>query len=148
MSTYTQLLYQIVFSTKERNPVLAKPNRARLFRYISGILKNKNCHVYIINGVEDHIHILTHIHQSIAIADLVKDIKVASNLFIKQQNLFSDFTYWQEGYGVFSYSIKEKYRLINYIKNQEEHHHKKSFKDELIEQLQEHGIEYDEKYLL
>jgi REP element-mobilizing transposase RayT len=85
MSTYTQLLYQIVFSTKERNPVLAKPNRARLFRYISGILKNKNCHVYIINGVEDHIHILTHIHQSIAIADLVKDIKVASNLFINNK---------------------------------------------------------------
>ena len=112
MSTYTQLLYQIVFSTKERNPVLAKPNRARLFRYISGILKNKNCHLYIINGVEDHIHILTHIHQSIAIADLVKDIKVASNLFIKEQNLFNDFTYWQEGYGVFTYSTKEKYQLI------------------------------------
>jgi len=148
MSTYTQILYQIVFSTKYRERTLTKNNRDELFKYISGLLKNKKCHLYIINGVEDHIHIITHIHPTIALSSLVKDIKVASSLHIKEKNLFLDFISWQEGYGAFTYSIKEKDRLIEYVKNQEEHHKTKTFKDEFIELLNEHGIEFDEKYLL
>lgn len=148
MSTYTQILYQIVFSTKYREKTLTKNNRDELFKYISGLLKNKKCHLYIINGVEDHIHIITHIHPTISLSSLVKDIKVASSLHIKEKNLFLDFKSWQEGYGAFTYSIKEKDRLIEYVKNQEEHHKIKAFKDEFIELLNEHGIEFDEKYLL
>lgn len=148
MSTYTQILYQIVFSTKYRGKTLTKNNRDELFKYISGLLKNKKCHLYIINGVEDHIHIITHIHPTISLSSLVKDIKVASSLHIKEKNLFLDFKSWQEGYGAFTYSIKEKDRLIEYVKNQEEHHKIKAFKDEFIELLNEHGIEFDEKYLL
>ncbi|MEQ9313501.1 MAG: transposase [Cytophagales bacterium] len=68
MSTYTQIIYQIVFSTKNRVPVLHKKGRPDLFKYIWGILKNKKCHLYQINGVEDHIHILTHIHPSVALS--------------------------------------------------------------------------------
>lgn len=75
MSTYTQILYQIVFSTKHREHNLEAPNRKELFKYISGILQNKKCHLYQINGVSDHLHIATHLHPSIALADLVKDIK-------------------------------------------------------------------------
>jgi REP element-mobilizing transposase RayT len=148
MSTYTQLLYQIVFSTKNREKTLTKNNRDELFKYISGLLKNKKCHLYIINGVEDHIHIITHIHPTISLSSLIKDIKVASSLHIKEKNLFLDFISWQDGYGAFTYSIKEKDKLIKYVINQEEHHKTKTFKDEFIELLNEHGIEFDEKYLM
>lgn len=148
MSTYTQILYQIVFSTKYREPTLTKNNRDILFKYIWGLLKNKKCHLYRINGVEDHLHIITHLHPSVSLSSLVKDIKVSSSLYIKEQNLFENFTNWQEGYGAFTYRIKEKDRLIEYVKNQESHHSIKSFKEEYIELLTEHGIEFDEKYLL
>lgn len=148
MSTYTQILYQIVFSTKDRELTLTKPNRKELFKYIWGVLKNKNCHLYRINGVEDHLHIVTHLHPSIALALLIKDIKLASTDHIKKEGLFEKFTGWQDGYGAFTYSIKEKDRLIEYVKNQEEHHKIKTFREEYIELLKEHGIEYEEKYLL
>ena len=148
MSTYTQILYQIVFSTKYRERTLTENNRDKMFKYIWGLLKNKKCHLYRINGVEDHLHIVTHLHPTVALSSLVKDIKVSSSLYIKEQNLFENFTSWQEGYGAFTYSIKEKDRLIEYVKNQKAHHRNKTFKEEYIELLNEHEIEFDEKYLL
>jgi len=147
MSTYTQILYQIVFSTKNRERVLEKENRSALLKYIWGILNKNNCHLYRINGVEDHLHLITHIHPSVALADLVKNIKIASSGYINENGLFKSFIAWQEGYGGFTYSIKEKSRLIEYVKNQEEHHKIISFRDEFIELLGEHEIEFDEKYL-
>jgi REP element-mobilizing transposase RayT len=103
MSTYTQILYQIVFSTKEREPVLLKDNRPDLFRYIWGILKNQHCHLYRMNGVEDHPetsgHIVTHLHPSVTLADLIKDIKIASSKWIKEKGIFKNFVNWQDGYG-------------------------------------------------
>ena len=104
MSTYTQLLYQIVFSTKNREHTLLNSSCEELYRYIWGILKNKNCHLYRIGGISDHIHIITHIHPSVSLATLVKDIKLASSEFIKSQKLFPDFRGWQNGYGGFIYS--------------------------------------------
>ena len=148
MSTFTQILYQIVFSTKNRIPALSKESRPTLFKYISGIISNKKCHLYRINGVEDHIHILTHVHPTQSLADLVKDIKVASTIYIKENNLFKNFNGWQEGYGAFTYSIKEKDKLIEYIKNQEEHHKQFDFRGEYVQLLKDHEIEFDEKYLL
>jgi putative transposase len=148
MSTYTQILYQIVFSTKNRERTLSAEKRDELFKYISGIVQNKKCHLYQINGVEDHIHILTHLHPSIALSDLVKDIKLASTKFIKEKNLFVNFNGWQDGYGAFTYSIDRKQILINYVINQVEHHRVKTFREEYVELLQEHGIAFDEKYLL
>lgn len=146
-STYTQILYQIVFSTKNRERTLVGEDRKKLFQYIWGILKSNQCHLLQINGVEDHLHILTHLHPSVALADLMKDIKIASSKFIKENNLFPGFTGWQVGYGAFTYSIDRKDILMTYIKNQEEHHRKKTFREEYIELLREHGVAYDEKYL-
>ncbi len=147
MSTFTQILYQIVFSTMHREKTLTKESRPELFKDIWGILKNKKCHLYQINGVEDHLHIITSIHPSVALATLVKDIKLGSTSFIKEKQLFEHFNGWQDGYAAFTYSIEAKDNLIEYVKNQEVHHHKKTFKEELIELLKEHGVEYDEKYL-
>jgi putative transposase len=147
-STHTQILYQIVYSTKHREKVMTKESRPALFKYMFGLLNNKKCHLYRLNGVEDHLHIVTHIHPTVALADMIKDLKVSSSEFIKDNSLFKDFGGWQDGYGAFTYSIKAKDNLIEYVKNQEEHHRKKTFIEEYKELLAEHEIEYDEKYLL
>lgn len=148
MATHTQILYQFVFSTKNRERTLIKENREKLYRYIWGILKNKDCVLYQINGVEDHLHIATHVHPTSAVSVLIKDIKVSSSIWIKEQNIFPNFTAWQEGYGAFTYSVKEKAALVKYIKTQEEHHKRAQFREEYINLLMEHEIEFDEKYLL
>ena len=88
MSTYTQILYQIVFSTKHRKPTLIKQNREELFRFIWGILEKKNCHLYRINGVEDHIHVLTHIHPTVSLSSLIKDKKYQAHCISKTKNCF------------------------------------------------------------
>jgi len=148
MSTYTQILYQIVFSTYNREQTLLKPEREELYKYIWGVLKNKNCHLYQIGGIADHLHIVTHLHPSVALASLVKDIKVASSEHIKALDLLPLFNGWQSGYGAFTYAFKDKDRLIAYVKNQEKHHKTDSYKEELFSLLTEHEIEFDEKYLL
>ena len=148
MSNYTQILYQIVFSTKNREHTLSKINRDELYKYIWGVLKNKNCHLYRIGGITDHIHIVTSLHPLVGLATLIKDIKLASSKHIKTFQLFPKFNGWQVGYGSFTYSFTDKDRLIEYVKNQEEHHATISFIDELKELLKDHGIEYDERYLI
>jgi putative transposase len=148
MSTYTQIIYQIVFSTKNRETTLSKDNRPKLFEYINGILRNKKCHLYRINAVEDHVHLLIQLHPAVALSSLVKDIKIASSVHIREKALFKHFLSWQDGYGAFTYSFKDKDKLIEYIKNQEEHHQKITFREEYIALLNENGIAFDEKYLL
>jgi putative transposase len=148
MSTYTQILYQIVFSTRNRKKCLNLKDRPELFRYIHGILKNKKCHLYRINGTSDHIHIVTHLHPTVALASLIKDIKLAATEYIEFEFLFPGFDGWQDGYGAFTYSIGAKNKLIEYVKNQEEHHRKRNFQEEYIQLLKEHEIEFEEKYLL
>ncbi len=147
MGTYTQIIYQIVIGTRYREKVLTKNNREELFKFINGILQNKKCVLYQVNGVEDHIHIVTHIHPTVALSSLVKDIKLACSIYIKENNLFPHFRGWQDGYGAFTYSMKEKDRLIAYVQNQEEHHKRKSFMKEYKNLLETHSIEFEEKYL-
>ncbi len=148
MSTYTQILYQIVFSTKNQEKTLVELERENIYRFIWGVLNNKKCHLYRIGGVEDHIHIVTHVHPMVAVAQLVKDIKIASSVFIKRDKLLPEFTGWQNGYGAFTYAVSAKDNLIDYVKTQKEHHKKITFREEYRSLLREHQIEFDEKYLL
>ena len=148
MGTYHQSLYQIVYSTKQRNPSLHATSRPLLFRYLGGVLTKKKCHPYQIGGIEDHIHIVTDIHPTIAVSNLVKDLKLAADDFIKNQLLFPNFCGWQNGYASFTYSIDAKDNLIRYVLSQEEHHRKKGFIEELRELLKEHKIDFDERYLI
>jgi len=142
MGTYRQIFYHIVFGTKQRSPVINEKNESELYRYIWGILKNKNCKLYRINGMPDHIHIFCDLHPSVSLSNLVKDLKVATNLRVKESGLFPEFDGWQEGYGAFTSSVKEKETTINYIKNQKEHHKHESFEDEFKKLLAEHTIEF------
>jgi REP element-mobilizing transposase RayT len=149
MSTYTQILYQIVFGSFDYTPFLNSENENILFPYIAGILKNKSCHSYIIGGESNHVHIISHIHPTEAPAYLVKDIKLASHkMILKNSKLFSHFTGWQVGYSSFIYHISSKNKLIKYVENQREHHKIFSFKEELIRLLKEHSLNYDKDYLL
>jgi REP element-mobilizing transposase RayT len=146
MSTYTQILYHIVFATKNRKPVLAKEHRNRIFKYIWGIIQTRNCYLYRIGGIEDHIHVLCALHPSVALADLVKEIKAGSNRWIRYENILPEFDSWQSGYGAFTCSIDSKDRIIEYIKNQEKHHRGESSASELKRLLCEADIDCDEKY--
>jgi putative transposase len=148
MSTYTQTYYHIIFSTKNREPVLKIEKREDLSRFIWGIIKNKHCHLYRINGVADHVHLLTSLHPTVNLAGFVKDIKLASSQWIKDNRVFPNFSYWQDGYGAFTHSHAETDRVVEYIKTQAEHHKKVSFHDELRKLLAEAGVEFDERYLL
>jgi REP element-mobilizing transposase RayT len=148
MGTYRQIFYQIVFGTKYRKPTIAKAYDEELYKYISGIIKKKSCKLYRINGIEDHIHIMSDLHPSVCLSDYVKDIKVASSLWMKGSGKFPEFEGWQDGYGAFTYSIREKDMIINYIKNQKEHHRTEIFYDEFKRLMIENDIEFDEKYLL
>lgn len=148
MATYRQIFYQIVFGTKDREPTIEEAHCEELYKYIWGVIKNKNCTLYRINGVEDHLHIFSDLHPSVCLADYVKDIKVGANLWMKESGKFPKFRGWQDAYGAFTYSVREKDMIINYIKNQKEHHKKESFYDEYKRLLIENGIEFDEKYLL
>ena len=148
MATYTQIIYHIVFATKHRERVLEKARREDLFRYIWGIVKNHEAHLFRINGIEDHVHILTSLHPTVTLADFVTAIKTGSSKWIKEKNIFPRFTHWQEGYGAFTHSIREKDVLIEYIKNQETHHREVDFLDEYRKLLKDADVEFDEKYLL
>ena len=146
--SYKQIYYQIVFGTKHRKPTIAEEHCEELYKYIWGIIKNNKCKLYRINGIADHIHIFSDLHPTVALADYIKDIKVASSIWMKEKGKFPEFEGWQDGYGAFTYSIREKDMIINYVKNQKGHHKTETFFDEYKRLLIENGIEFDEKYLL
>jgi len=146
MSSYHQHLYHIVFRTKDGKPAIKPENSGQLYAYITGLIKNKGSFLYRINGVENHIHILTDMNPSIAPVDFVKDIKVSSSIWIKGSGLFPGFYGWSVGYGSFTCSYKDMEYLIEYIKNQREHHRKKTFEEEFRMLLNEYGIRIDERF--
>ena len=145
--TYSQIYIQIVFAVKGRENIIAKKWKDELYKYISGIIANKGQKSIIVNGASDHIHIFVGLKPSIAISDLVRDIKNNSSNFINDKKFVKEKFSWQEGYGAFSYAYSQIEQVYNYILNQEQHHHKKTFKEEYVDFLQKFEIEYNEKYL-
>jgi len=146
MSSYRQILYHLIFRTKDGRKTILPEHSRELYAYLMGIIKNKNCFLYRINGMEDHLHILCDLHPTIALADYVRDIKTSSSIWLKQSGKFPDFIGWADGYAALTYAWKDKEMIVNYIKNQQDHHEKESFNDELRKLLKEHGIEIDEKF--
>ena len=146
MSSYRQHLYHIVFRTKSSLKTINQDHVNELCSYFTGILRNKKSHLYWINCVENHIHILTDINPSLAPIDFVRDIKVSSSLWMKSSLLFPSFKGWSVGYGSFTCSYSDLDRLIDYIKSQKEHHKKVTFEEEYRNLLLENGINPDERY--
>jgi len=103
MSSYRQILYHLVFRTKNSRNTLFQAHSRELYAYMMGIIRNKNCFLYRINGLEDHIHILCDLHPSIALADFMRDLKTSSSIWLKQSGKFTEFTGWADGYVALTY---------------------------------------------
>jgi REP element-mobilizing transposase RayT len=145
--TYSQLLYHLVWSTKNRQSLITNDFQNRLYEYMSGTFRSLKCHCILIGGMPDHIHVCTEIPPSINISDVMRNVKVSTTKWIKHNfSVGKDFE-WQEGYGAFSVSASNKDVLLQYIKNQEQHHKGYDFREEFLLLLQKHGVQYDEKYL-
>lgn len=143
-----RVVLHLVFSTKNRVPHLKDPAlRARLHAYLAGVLQNLDCEPILLNGVEDHVHILCNLSRTETIAGLVEAAKKSSSKWMKEQGpAYRDF-YWQGGYGAFSVSQSNVEPVRGYIASQEEHHRRVSFQDEFRALCQRHGQEIDERYV-
>lgn len=146
-STYSQIYIQVVFAVKDRESLIHASWEEELYKYISGIVKNKEQKMLAINGMPDHIHFLIGMKPSCCLSDLVREIKKSSNDFIREKKFCNHKFQWQEGYGAFSYSHSNLDNVIGYIQNQKEHHIKRTFKDEYIDFLTKYEIEFKNEYL-
>jgi REP element-mobilizing transposase RayT len=145
--TFSQLYIQIVFAVKGRDNVIIKPWSDELYKYISGIITAKGHKSIIVNGMPDHVHAFIGLKPSMAISDLVRDIKNNSSKFINERLFVGERFQWQEGYGAFSYSHSQIQSVYNYILNQEKHHKRKTFREEYLEFLNKFEVKHDDKYL-
>ena len=146
-NTYSQIYIQIVFAVQNRDALIDYSWEDELYKYITGIVQNKEQKLIAINGMPDHIHILIGMRPTCNLSDLVREIKKSSNTFINEKQ-FSKFSFkWQEGFGAFSYSHSQLGNVVSYIQNQKQHHKKVSFKDEYLEFLEKFEIEFDGDYL-
>ena len=145
--TFSQLYIHVIFAVKGRENLIARSWKDDLHKYIAGIIKGKKQKSIIVNGAPDHIHAFIGLRPSMAISDLVRDIKNNSSNFINDQKFVKGKFSWQEGYGAFSYSHSQIQNVYDYILNQEEHHKKKTFKEEYLDFLKIFDIEFNEKYL-
>ncbi|MCE5293008.1 MAG: IS200/IS605 family transposase, partial [Chlamydiales bacterium] len=145
--TYVQLYYHIVWSTKDRLNYIPFSIEEPLHVFLGGAFKTKKCLPFQIGGMSDHIHILVSIPPTIAVAEVIRNVKVSSTKWMhKTYAQCHDFA-WQEGYGAFSVSESKRETVIEYIKNQKEHHQGRSFQDEFLLLLEQHNVTYDPKYL-
>jgi len=146
-NTYTQIDLHLVFAVKNRQSLINVVWKEDLYKYITSIVQNYKHKMLQINGMPDHIHIFIGYHPAHPLPNLVEEIKTSSNKFIKDKGLTPFKFAWQEGYGAFSYSKSQRTIVIDYIKNQETHHQKKTFKVEYLEMLQKFDVDYNENYL-
>ena len=146
-NTYTQIHIQFVFAVKYRNCLIHPSWKEELYMYITGITKENGHKLLAINGMSDHVHILIGLRPTQSISDLMQDIKGGSSKWINLKKFLKVKFEWQEGYGAFSYSKSQITNIIQYIKNQENHHKAKSFREEYLEILKEFEIDYNENYI-
>ena len=146
-NTYTQLYTHIIYGVKGRQSLIPSVKKDELYKYITGIIQNKSHKLLSINGMSDHIHILIGNSPDESISSLVKEIKRCSSMFINEKRWVMGKFEWQRGFGAFSYSRSQIGDVCNYIENQEEHHKKKTFREEYIEFLKKYEIKYDERYI-
>ncbi len=146
-NTYSQIYIHVIFTVQGRINLIPKKHREELHKIIAGIISNRNQKLISIFAMPDHVHLLVGLKPNMAISDLVRDIKSGSSKYITEKKWVKGKFNWQEGHGSFSYSRSQINQVANYIQTQEEHHTKKTFKEEYLEILDKLEIEYDERYL-
>lgn len=146
-NTYTNLLFHIIFSTKERRPQIHAALKEELYRYIGGIIRAEGGVSIEIGGIEDHIHILAKIKPSVSVSETLNKIKSNSSKWVHDHKPADASFAWQVGYAAFTVSESQVERVRQYIRSQEDHHRRQTFQEELVDLLERHGVEYDPRYL-
>lgn len=147
MGSFTQLTYHVVFATKYRHPSITENIQEPLYQYMGGTLRAKKGHLIEIGGVKDHVHLLARLSPSLAVADVVRDVKANSSKWVHEQPAITQPFEWQKGYSAFTVSYSLIETVQKYIRNQGEHHRTKTFQEEYIELLKRHHIEFRLEYL-
>lgn len=145
--TYSQIYIQIVFAVKGRANFISPKWKDELYKYITGIIANEGQKLIAINGMPDHIHVLIGLKPTVALSNLVRDVKANSSRLINEKRWVAGKFEWQSGFGAFSYSHSQLDNVIRYIQTQEEHHKKKKFKEEYIEFLNLYNIDYKNEFI-
>ena len=143
-STLTRLLVHIVFSTRDRLPLITPDVRSQLYEYIRGIVHRKGASLFEIGGMPDHAHLLVQIDPTQSLSELIQHIKGGSSRWVKAH---IESFYWQRGYGAFSVSESNRAVVERYIQNQEKHHAHHAFQSEFIQLLRRHGVPYEDEHL-
>jgi REP element-mobilizing transposase RayT len=147
MGSFTRLTYHIVFATKYRNPTISTEWKDRLYEYIGGIVRERKGQLIQVGGTADHIHLLARLSASIAVANVVRDLKAISSKWMNERPKVNQIFEWQIGYGAFTVSYSQRDVVKTYIQNQEEHHRRKTFQEEYIEILKRHDIDFQLEHL-
>ena len=147
-TTHHGLLNHVIFSTKLRYPLIRDAWRDDLFAYMGGIARDHKATLLASGGIEDHVHLLLKIHPSFAVADTVKLIKANSSRWVNETGRVGGKFQWQRGYGAFSVSQSMSHTVKRYLANQRQHHLRQTFRDEYLDTLRRHEIEFDERYVL
>ena len=145
--TYSQIYIQVVFAVKGWENLIGQSWKDELYKYIAGIIKGKQQKSIIVNGMPDHVHAFIGLRPSMSVSDLVRDIKNNSTNFINDRRLIRKKFLWQNGYGAFSYGQSQLDKIYNYILNQENHHNRRTFREEYTELLNKFEVKYEDKYL-
>jgi REP element-mobilizing transposase RayT len=141
------VLVHVVFSTKDRAPVLNASVRPALYSYLATVARNAKCECYRVGGIADHVHLAVRLSRTTNVAEIVEQLKSSSSKWLKTQSSDLSRFAWQRGYGAFSVGPADLSALIDYIDTQEMHHQKQSFQDEFRAFLKKYGVEFDERYL-
>ena len=146
-NTYTKLYFHIVFAVKGRQNHISTKWKDELYMYISGIITHKDQKLMIINGMPNHIHLLIGTKPDCNLSDLIRDIKANSSKWLNEKRLINGKFEWQTGFGAFTVGASQLPRIVNYIKNQEEHHKGKTFKEEYVAFLKAYDVDFKNEYI-
>lgn len=147
-NTYTQIYIHVVFAVEGRQNLIQPEHNTELQKFITGIISGQKQKLIAINNMPDHLHLLVGLRPDSSLSDLVRDVKAGSSRFVKEKRWITGRFSWQEGFGAFSYSRSQLGDVIRYIENQQQHHMRKSFREEYVELLEKFGVDYDRKYIL
>ena len=146
-NTYTQIYIHFVFAVKYRHALIGQEWREEVHKYITGIVQNREHKLIAINSMPDHMHVLIGLHANQSLSDLMRDVKAVSSKFINEKRWTRGRFSWQEGFGAFSYSHSQLDAVVQYIRNQEKHHRRRTFQEEYVEMLKKFHVDFRKEYV-
>lgn len=146
-NTYSKMYCQAVFAVKYRKAMIQDSFKLDLMAVLGNLIKENECETLIVNGVSDHVHCLFRFYPKISVSGVMQSVKAKSSKWLNEKSFLQDRFEWQGGFGAFTYSEREIAKVFNYVKNQEKHHQKFSFREEYVAMLKAHDIPFSPEYL-